>query len=158
MIVVLLKTTAICFFVKKFPAWKICRWSILYNISQNAWLLLPTKCIFVTIAVKWSNFFLCRMGKALCERPFALHRLKPEKHKQNVDVVPSWKNFCGHQWKGLLGPFPLASQRKFSDHCCTQYSWMDLQQVKADQDVSQIKYDWWNADKFGNDIYWKWNY
>jgi len=43
---------------------------------------------FVVIAVKWSNFFLCRMGKALCERPFALHHLKPEKHKQNVDVVP----------------------------------------------------------------------
>jgi len=64
---------------------------------------------FVTVAVKWSNFFLCRMDKALCERPFALHRLKPEKHKQNVDVVPPWKNFRGRQWKGGLGPFPLAS-------------------------------------------------
>jgi len=49
------------------------------------------------------------MGKALCERPFALHRLKPEKHKQNVDVVPPGKNFCGRQWEGGLGPFPLAS-------------------------------------------------
>jgi len=44
------------------------------------------------------------MGKGLCERPFALHRLKPEKYKQNVDVVPPWKNFCGRQCKGHLGP------------------------------------------------------
>jgi len=28
------------------------------------------------------------MGKALCERPFALHREQPEKYKQNVDVSP----------------------------------------------------------------------
>ena len=33
MIVVLLKTMAICFFVKRYPAWKICRWSILQVIS-----------------------------------------------------------------------------------------------------------------------------
>jgi len=28
------------------------------------------------------------MGKALCERPFALHRQQPENYKQNVDVAP----------------------------------------------------------------------
>jgi len=33
------------------------------------------------------------MGKALCGRPFALHRQKPEKHKQNVNVVPPLEKF-----------------------------------------------------------------
>jgi len=28
--------------------------------------------LFVTIGVKWSNFFLYRKGRALCERPFVL--------------------------------------------------------------------------------------
>jgi len=51
---------------------------------------------FVIIAVKWSNFFLHRMGKALCERLFALYRQQPGKYKQNVDVAPL-KNFCGRQ-------------------------------------------------------------
>jgi len=32
---------------------------------------------FVTIAVKWSKILLCGKGKALCERPFALHRQQP---------------------------------------------------------------------------------
>jgi len=74
---------------------------------------------FVIIAVKWSNFFLCRMGKALCEHPFQLHRHKPEKYKQNVDVAPPGKISVDANGKGLgrSGPFPLASQRKFSDHC-----------------------------------------
>jgi len=31
---------------------------------------------------------LCTKGKALCERPFALHCQQPEKDKQNVDVAP----------------------------------------------------------------------
>jgi len=44
--------------------------------------------LFVTIAVKWSNFVLCRKGKALCERPFTLNRHQPEKYKQNIDVAP----------------------------------------------------------------------
>jgi len=49
---------------------------------------------FVTIAVKWSNyFFLHRKGKALCECPFVLHRQQPEKYKQNIGVPP-WKNIC----------------------------------------------------------------
>jgi len=31
-----------------------------------------------------------------CERPlFVLLRQQPENLKQNVDVVPFWKNFCG---------------------------------------------------------------
>jgi len=33
------------------------------------------------------------MGKALCERPFVLHRQQPEKYKQNVDVAPSLEKF-----------------------------------------------------------------
>jgi len=48
---------------------------------------------------------LCRKGKALCARPFALHRQQPEKCEQNVDVSPSWKNFCWRPLKGGLGPF-----------------------------------------------------
>ena len=57
----------------------------------------------MTIAVKWSNFFLHRMGKALCECLFALHRQQPEKYKQNVDVGTPWKNICGRQLIGNLG-------------------------------------------------------
>jgi len=33
----------------------------------------------------------CRKRKALCERPFALHRQQSEKDKQSVDVSPSGK-------------------------------------------------------------------
>jgi len=29
-----------------------------------------------------------KKGKALCKRPFALHRYQPEKYKQNIDVAP----------------------------------------------------------------------
>jgi len=72
--------------------------SLFCNLSQCTWLLLLTKCIFVTNALKWSKFFLRNNGKALCERPFALHRQQTEKYKQNVDVSP-WKNFCGRPWK-----------------------------------------------------------
>jgi len=43
---------------------------------------------FVTNAVKWSSFLWCRKGKALCERPFALHCQQPEKDKQNVEFSP----------------------------------------------------------------------
>jgi len=57
--------------------------------------LLPTKRIFGTVAVTWVSFSLwCRQGKALCERPFALHRQQPEMDKQNVDLAYPWKNFC----------------------------------------------------------------
>jgi len=31
------------------------------------------------------------MGKAFCERPFALHRQQPEHDERNVDVVPPGK-------------------------------------------------------------------
>jgi len=59
---------------------------------------------FVTVAVKWSNFFLCRMGKALCEHPFALHSLKPETYKQNVDVVPPGTISTDANGKAARGP------------------------------------------------------
>ena len=55
---------------------------------------------FVTNAVKWSNFFLRRKGKALCERPFALHRQQPEKYKENVDVSLPGKISAGAHGKG----------------------------------------------------------
>ena len=54
----------------------------------------------MTTAVKWSNFFLCRKGKALCKRPFTLLRQQPEQY--NSDVAP-WKNFCRRSWKGAWG-------------------------------------------------------
>jgi len=78
--------------------------SVFFNLSQYAKLLLPTKRIFVTIAIKWSNFFLHRMGKALCECPFALHRQQPEKYKQNIDVSPLEK-FLRMPMERGLGPF-----------------------------------------------------
>ena len=40
------------------------------------------------------------MGKALCESPLALHCLKPEKYKQNVDVVPPGKIYVDAIGKG----------------------------------------------------------
>jgi len=33
-------------------------------------------------------FFVVQKGEAFCVRPFALHRQKPEKDKQNVDSAP----------------------------------------------------------------------
>jgi len=41
------------------------------------------------------------MGKALCERPFALHRQQPEKYKQNVDVAPLEKFLPTPMERGL---------------------------------------------------------
>jgi len=41
------------------------------------------------------------MGKALCERPFALHRQQPEKYKQNVDVAPLEKFMSTPVERGL---------------------------------------------------------
>jgi len=52
----------------------------------------------VTIAVKWSNFFLCRKGTV-----FALHRQQPEKYKQNVDVSPPRKIIADAHRKGAWG-------------------------------------------------------
>jgi len=57
----------------------------------------------VTIAVKWSNCFLCRKGKTLCERPLTLHRQQPEKYKQNFDVVPHEKISADAHGKGTWG-------------------------------------------------------
>jgi len=62
-----------------------------YCCQQNA--------VFVTIAIKWSNFFLSRKGKALCERPFTLHRQQPEKCKDFVDVSPPGKISADAHWK-----------------------------------------------------------
>jgi len=41
------------------------------------------------------------MAKALCERPFALHRQQPEKYKQNVDVAPLEKFLPTPMERGL---------------------------------------------------------
>jgi len=75
----------------------------------------------VTSAVKWSNFFLCRKGKALCKRSFALHRQQSEKYKQNVDVsgkIPPGKITADAHRKGAWGHsnerLPITSERRFS--------------------------------------------
>jgi len=57
----------------------------------------------VTIAIKWSNFFLWRKGKALCEPPIALHHQQPENCKQNVDVAPPGKISADVHGKGAWG-------------------------------------------------------
>jgi len=57
----------------------------------------------VTIAVRWSNFFLCRKGKALCKRPFEWHRQQPEKYKQNFDVSLPGKITADAHRKGAWG-------------------------------------------------------
>jgi len=50
---------AICFFVKKYPAWKICRYYFVTSTYRN---ILGYSCqrsaFFVTIAVKWSKRFV----------------------------------------------------------------------------------------------------
>jgi len=89
----------------------------------------------VTIAVTWSKLFLCRMGKALCERPFALHHQKPGKYKQNVDVSPPANASADANGKGAWGhsneSLPITAVRNTAE----------LQQVEANQNVSQINYD-----------------
>jgi len=77
---------------------------------------------FVTIAVKWSNLFLCRMGNALYGLPFPLHHQITEKYKQNVDVVPPpLEHFCGRQWKLTWGPFHWRPIQRFAITCCAKY-------------------------------------
>jgi len=50
---------------------------------------LQTKRNFGTVAVTWGSFSLwCRQGRALCERPFALHRQQP------VSPLPIRGKFC----------------------------------------------------------------
>jgi len=51
------------------------------------------------------------MGEALCERPFALHRLKPKKYKQNVDGVPPGK-FLRTPIKRALGALSIGVPTK----------------------------------------------
>ena len=69
---------------------------------QYTWLLLPTKRIFVTIAIKWNKFFLCWKGKALYKHLFALYRLQPEKFKQN-STFPLGKITADAHRKGAWG-------------------------------------------------------
>jgi len=58
--------------------------------------LLPTKRNFCDCCRNNREFSLwCRKGKAFCEHPFALRHQQPEKDKQNGDVPPIRKNFCG---------------------------------------------------------------
>jgi len=54
-----------------------CEWSVCFHVALSLWF---------------------RNSKAFCEHPFALQRQQPEKDKQNVDVAPPWKNFCGRPW------------------------------------------------------------
>jgi len=44
--------------------------------------------LFVTIAVKWINFFWCSKGIALCKRPFALNRQQPKKLQAKCRRLP----------------------------------------------------------------------
>jgi len=71
---------------------------------------------FVTNAVKWSKFFLRRKGKALCERPFALHRQQP-KFKQNVNVAHPLEKFLLTPMEKGFGTILT----KFVDHYHTHY-------------------------------------
>jgi len=43
----------------------------------------------------WTLSLWCRKGEAFCVRLFVLYHQQPEKHKQNVNFAPPWKNFCG---------------------------------------------------------------
>jgi len=58
-------------------------------VIYSTWLLLPTKRVFVRVAV--TCFLWFGKGKAFCERPIALHRQQPENDKHNVDAAPSGK-------------------------------------------------------------------
>ena len=64
------------------------------------------KCIFCDYCRKMEQFLLHIMSKALCERPFALHRQQPENYKQNVDIAPiPEKIYADANGKGGRGPF-----------------------------------------------------
>jgi len=97
--------------------------------------LLPTKQNFVTIAVKWINFFWCRKDKALCKRPFALHCQQSKKLQAKCRRFPPGKISADDHRKGALGhsneSFPITAVRNTAE----------LQQVEANQSVSQINYD-----------------
>ena len=51
--------------------------------------------MYSTVAVILGIFFWCKKGEAFCVRPAALHRLQPEKDKQNVGFGPHVKYFRG---------------------------------------------------------------
>jgi len=40
-----------------------------------------------------------------------LHCQQPEKDKQNVNLVPPWKNFCGRPWVAWLAFFNAKFQK-----------------------------------------------
>jgi len=106
----------------------------------------------VTIAVKWSNFFLCRNGKALCKRPFALHCQQPIKDKQTVDVAPPLKKFLQTTMEREIGAILTKVFRSLLHTILLNGAWASW----GYQNVSQINYDSWKANKSGNDIYRKW--
>jgi len=58
--------------------------------------LLPTKRIFVIVAVTWAFSLWCRKGKAFCERRLAFHRQQPKKDKQNDFASPLEKFLRRH--------------------------------------------------------------
>ena len=72
----------------------------------------------MTIAVKWSNFFLHRMGKALWKCLFTFNRQQPEKYEQNIDVSPTGKISADADGKGAWGHsnegLPITAVRSFS--------------------------------------------
>ena len=84
----LLNTSAISFFVKNVPCLKNPQIDCFVTYRNIPGYWCQRSGFLETIAVKWINFVLSRKGKALCERPLALHRLQPEKYKQNIDVEP----------------------------------------------------------------------
>jgi len=58
------------------------------------------------LSLHWSFCLCCRMGKALCERQFALHRQQLEKDKQNIDVatpgeISADAHVCGFHYDAI---------------------------------------------------------
>jgi len=76
---------AICFFVKKVLCFKNLQLVYFGTYRNIRGYCCQRRAYFVPIVAKWSNFFLRRKGKALCERPFTLLRQQPEKY--NFDVA-----------------------------------------------------------------------
>jgi len=119
----MLKTTTICFFAKSTLLEKSAD-GLFCDLSQYTWLLLPMKCIFCDYCRKMEQFLLHIMSKALCERPFALHRQQPENYKQNVDIAPipekiyadaNGKGAWGHSNESLpINGVRNAAERSFS--------------------------------------------
>jgi len=74
------------------------------------------------------------MGKALCERPFALHHQKPDKYKQNVDFFPLGKISADANGKGAWGPFHWRPNESFpitAFRSTTEWSFSKLRLIKS---------------------------